>query len=154
MKIELVPIAYVKNSRTEISDDFWGSITSEITLTDDFSEKALKGIEDFSHLEIVFYFDRLDNSKIEKGTRHPRGNTNWPDTGVFVQRGKNRPNKLGLTVCELIKKEGKTLFVKNLDAIDGTPVLDIKPVIKEYLPEGEIRQPAWTVELMKDYWKP
>ncbi len=154
MKINLVPIAYVKNSRTEISDDFWGSVTSEITLTDDFSEKAIKGIEDFSHLEIVFYFDRLDNSKIETGLRHPRGNTNWPETGVFAQRGKNRPNKLGLTACELINIEGKTLFVRNLDAIDGTPVLDIKPVIKEYLPKGEIKQPAWTEELMKDYWKP
>ena len=153
MKIEIVPIGYVKNSRIKATDDFWGGVVSEITLTDDFSEKALKGIDEFSHLEIIFHFDKSETSKIETGARHPRGNTSWPEAGVFAQRGKNRPNKLGLTICEFIKREGKTLFVKKLDAIDGTPVLDIKPVIREFLPHGDIRQPEWAGELMKDYWK-
>jgi tRNA (adenine37-N6)-methyltransferase len=153
--IELKPIGFIKNSRKKITDDFWGGIISEITLTSDFDESALKGIEGFSHLEIIFYFDRVENSKIKTGSGHPRNNPDWPETGIFAQRGKNRPNKLGLSLVRLIDLKGKTLSVKWLDAIDGTPVLDIKPVIREFLPEpGEnISQPDWATELMRDYWK-
>jgi tRNA (adenine37-N6)-methyltransferase len=155
MEIKLSPIAYVQNSRKEISDDYWGGVVSEIILTEDFDESALKGINEFSHLEIIYYFDKVEHGKIETGARHPRNNTQWPETGVFAQRGKNRPNQLGLSLVTLIEYKGKSLFVKGLDAIDGTPVLDIKPVIREFLPEPgeEIKQPEWTGELMKDYWK-
>ncbi len=155
MKIELTPIAYVKNTRPEITDDFWGGVISEIILTDDFDESALKGIEEFSHLEIIYYFDKIEAGKIQTGARHPRNNPDWPETGIFAQRGKSRPNQLGLSLVRLVEKKGKSLLIKWLDAIDGTPVLDIKPVIKEFLPEpGEgIKQPVWASELMKDYWK-
>ncbi len=148
-----MPIAFVKNSRTEISDDFWGEIISEIELTDEFTKDALKGIEEFSHAEILFYFDKAEKSKVNKGSRHPRGNNSFPEVGVFAQRVKDRPNHLGHTIVQIVKCEGKSLFVKGLDAIDGTPVLDIKPVIKEFLPREEVIQPAWVSELMKDYWK-
>jgi len=153
--IKLNPIAYVKNSRTEISDDYWGGIISEITLTEDYDESAFKGIEEFSHLEIIFYFDKAENDKIKTGSHHPRNNTNWPEVGIFAQRGKNRPNQLGLSLVRLIERKEKSLFVKLLDATDGTPVLDIKPVIKEFLPEPgeEIKQPDWAEELMQNYWK-
>lgn len=147
------PIAFVKNSRNEISDDFWGGIISEITLTGDFDESALKGIEEFSHLEIIFYFDRVEDDNIRKSSHHPRNNPAWPETGIFAQRGKNRPNKLGLTIVKLKKAEGKTLFVEGLDAINATPILDIKPVIKEFLPSDDIKQPEWASELMRNYWK-
>lgn len=153
MKIEFSPIAYVHNSRKEVSDDFWGDITSEIKLEDGYDEDSFKGIEDFSHLEIVFYLNEAKSENIRAGARHPRENPEWPETGIFAQRGKNRPNRIGLTIVKLLKHEGKLLFVSGLDAIDGTPVLDIKPVLREYLPEGEIRQPKWTSELMKNYWK-
>lgn len=152
MKIELSPIAFVKNSRTQIEDDNWGEVISEIILTGNFDSSALKGLQDFSHAEIIFYFDKLDDSSIVRGLRHPRNNPQWPLTGIFAQRGRNRPNKLGLTVVEIMEIKEKTLTVKGLDAIDGTPVLDIKPVLKEFLPSGEIKQPAWSRELMKTYW--
>ena len=87
---------------------------------------------------------------VHKG--HPRGNKNWPEVGIFAQRKKDRPNAMGLTVVELVKREGNTITVKYLDAIDGTPILDIKPVMKEFLPGKEIKQPEWSIELMKDYW--
>lgn len=147
------PVAFVKNSRDQISDDYWGGIISEITLTDKFSADALTGIEEFSHLEIVFYFDKVDEGKIKSGSDHPRNNKDWPSTGIFAQRGKNRPNRIGLTIVKLVKKEDRTLFVSGLDAIDGTPVLDIKPVIREFLPKEEIKQPDWAGELMQNYWK-
>lgn len=85
--------------------------------------------------------------------RHPRNNLNWPPVGIFAQRAKNRPNRLGLSVVRILKREGNVLFVEGLDAIDGTPVLDLKPVLREFLPSEEIRQPDWATELMQDYWR-
>ena len=152
MMINLSTIAYVKNIRAEIQDDHWGDVVSVIELDSAFSEEALFQIESFSHAEIVFYFHLVDENKIETGARHPRNNQSWPKVGIFAQRGKNRPNRLGVTTVKILKREGRQLFVQGLDAIDGTPVLDIKPVIKEFLPREEIRQPVWATELMKNYW--
>lgn len=152
MNIVLQPLAFVKNTRTEQSDDFWGSITSEIELAEGVPADAFNGIEDFSHLEIIFYFDKADKSKAVYKF-HPRGNKNWPEVGIFAQRKKDRPNSIGLTIAELVKREGNKIWVKHLDAIDGTPILDIKPVMNEFLPAGEIKQPQWSKELMSNYWK-
>lgn len=152
MDIIVHPVAFVKNSRDDISDDFWGTVISEIELSESVPEVAFDGIDSFSHVEIIFYFDKADKSKaVFSG--HPRGNKNWPHVGIFAQRKKDRPNSLGLTIATVVKREGRKIWVKNLDAIDGTPILDIKPVLKEFLPQQETRQPAWCTELMKDYWK-
>jgi len=149
-EIILKPIGFVKNSRKEKLDDHWSEIISEIILVDELPTESLDGIDDFSHLEIIFYFDKSD--KVFTGSEHPRENPAYPKVGIFAQRKKDRPNHLGLTVVNLIKKDGKILTVKNLDAIDGTPVLDIKPVFEEYLPKGNIEQPQWTHDLMKNYF--
>jgi tRNA-Thr(GGU) m(6)t(6)A37 methyltransferase TsaA len=152
MSIILEPVALVKNTRTDLSDDYWGSMVSEIELLPHIPDKAFNCIEEFSHLEIVFYFDKSDKTKaVFFG--HPRGNKNWPEVGIYAQRKRDRPNAIGITIVELVKREGNTIWVKYLDAIDGTPILDIKPVMKEFLPAKEIRQPQWSVELMKEYWK-
>jgi tRNA (adenine37-N6)-methyltransferase len=151
MSIVLEPVALVKNNRTDLSDDYWGSIISEIELLPNIPDKAFDGIDEFSHLEIIFHFNQSDKSKVVF-SGHPRGNKDWPHVGIFAQRKKDRPNAIGLTVVELIKREGNKIWVKYLDAIDGTPILDIKPVMKEFLPAKEIKQPQWSVELMKDYW--
>ena len=152
-QILLTPVAFVINDRNETKDDFWGGIISEIRLADHLSAEALEGIDTFSHLEIIFHFNKMDPNAIEKGKSHPRGNPAFPLTDIFAQRKKKRPNHIGLTTVKLVRKEGRSLFVEGLDADNGTPVLDIKPVIKEFLPAGEIRQPAWATELMKNYWK-
>ncbi|HVX00535.1 MAG TPA: tRNA (N6-threonylcarbamoyladenosine(37)-N6)-methyltransferase TrmO [Candidatus Babeliaceae bacterium] len=151
MEIISKPIGRVINSRKEPIDDNWSEIISEIELMEHIPEESLNGIETFSHIEIVFYFDKIDLSKISFAG-HPRGNKDYPYTGIFAQRKKERPNGIGLCIAELIKHNGKRLMVKRLDAIDGTPVIDIKPVFKEFLPSGEIKQPAWTNDLMKNYW--
>lgn len=153
MKIELFPIAYVENSRKEIEDDNWSEIISEITLEEDIITESLIGIEDFSHLEIIFYMNQVQDEKAKAQYRHPRNNTALPKLGTFAQRNKNRPNKLGLTTVELIERNGRTLKVKNLDAINGTPILDIKPVMEEFQPQSEIQQPKWTKDIMKSYWR-
>ena len=152
MEINMNPVAFVKNSRNDLSDDFWGSIISEIELVESIPATAFNGIDTFSHLEIIFYFNQTDSSTVLFNS-NPRDNKNWPEVGIFAQRKKNRPNALGLTIVELIKREGNKIWVKYLDAIDGTPVLDIKPVLKEFLPQKKIVQPAWSEELMKQYWQ-
>ncbi|MDQ0898992.1 MULTISPECIES: tRNA (N6-threonylcarbamoyladenosine(37)-N6)-methyltransferase TrmO [unclassified Paenibacillus] len=147
------PIAYIRNSREAIEDDYWGNIVSTIELTSEFSEESVQGIEDFSHLEVIFYFNQVQDDHIQFDARHPRNNIEYPKVGIFAQRGKNRPNKLGLTTVEVLKREGKIIYIKGLDAINGTPVLDLKPVMKEFAPKGEIKQPDWVSDLMKEYWE-
>jgi tRNA (Thr-GGU) A37 N-methylase len=86
------------------------------------------------------------------GARHPRGRTDWPLVGIFAQRGKARPNRIGVTTCELVGVDGRRVLVRGLDAIDGTPVLDLKPYMAEFAPRSAVREPAWAHELMRDYW--
>jgi len=160
MEIRLTPIATVKNTRAAPGDDFWGGTVSEIELMEGVPEEALEGIELFSHLEIIYYFDRVGEGKGDRVgdgkivySRRPRGNPEYPLMGIFAQRNKDRPNSIGLTTVELLEHAGRVIKVRYLDAIDGTPVLDIKPVFREFLPKGEVRQAGWVEDLMKDYWK-
>ncbi len=151
MRVTVEPIGYVSSSRAAAEDDRWDAETSTIKLVPEYGSESLQGLADFSHLEVLYHFHKVDASAVVKGARHPRGNLAWPLTGVFAQRGRNRPNRLGTTLCRLVRIEGTVLHVAGLDAIDGTPVLDLKPVMKEFLPRGLLLQPAWSHELMKDY---
>ena len=128
-------------------------MNSRIELTDAFGPEAFDGIEEFSHAEIVFVFDRARESAVTSGARHPRGNPVWPRVSIFAQRGSRRPNLLGATIVRIIARNGRTLEVEGLDAVDGTPVVDIKPVMSEFLPRGDVRQPRWSTELMRHYWR-
>ena len=146
------PIGYVSAPRPHAEDDFWGGEEASITLTATFTAEALAGLADFSHIEVLFLFHEVEASRIVSGARHPRNNKAWPAVGIFAQRGKNRPNRIGSTICRLVRVDSTTLHVTEFDAIDGTPVLDIKPVMAEFLPREPIRQPAWSTELMRQYW--
>ena len=147
-------IGRVHNARPTPEDDDWGQVESTIRLdADRFGPEVLAGLADFSHLDIVFVFDRVDEAAITLGARHPRGRVDWPLVGIFAQRAKARPNRIGVTTCELISIEGLTITVRGLDAIDGTPVLDIKPHMREFQPRSPVAQPDWVSELMAAYWK-
>lgn len=151
--IHLRPVGTVRAPRTEVLDDNWGGTVSTIELDpDQFSHDAIAGLEEFSHLEIVFFMDRVPPERIQTGARHPRGNPDWPEVGIFAQRTKWRPNRIGVSRCRLVACEGLRLTVEGLDAIDGTPVLDVKPWFEEFGPRGEVRQPAWSHELMREYY--
>jgi tRNA-Thr(GGU) m(6)t(6)A37 methyltransferase TsaA len=152
VKIEVAPIGFVTSDRLSPEDDYWGGKESRITLVSAFSADALEGLTTFSHVQVIYYFHQVDAAKIETGARHPRNNPAWPSVGIFAQRAKNRPNRLGTTICRLLGVDGTTVRVTGLDAIDGTPVLDIKPVMREFLPADATRQPAWSHELMGNYW--
>ena len=152
MSLGITAIAKVRSTRANAVDDDWDRETAVIELEPHFGPEALFGLADFSHAEIIFVFDQVPETKIETGARHPRNREDWPLVGIFAQRGKGRPNRIGVTVCRLLSVDGLTLKVRGLDAIDGTPVLDIKPVMTGFLPRGEIREPGWSKELMAGYW--
>jgi tRNA (adenine37-N6)-methyltransferase len=101
---------------------------------------------------VVYVFDRVAADNIEVGARRPRGNPDWPQVGIFAQRAKNRPIRLGVTTWTLLSVDGREIAVRGLDAIDGTPVIDIKPYLNEFGPRGQVPQPEWATELMKRYW--
>lgn len=152
--ISFTPIGIVRSSRFNALDDHWNLEMGHIELdASQFTADALIGLEEFSHVEVIFFMHQVPPSEIVLGARHPRSRMDWPKVGIFSQRGKMRPNRLGLTCCRLVKIQGLMLEVEGLDAIDGTPVLDIKPYFQEFGPKGSLRQPGWTRELMRAYWE-
>ncbi len=151
--VTMQPIGAVRGGRTTPIDDDWGSSTCRIELDPAVVDaEATLGLEDFSHVEVLFVFDGVEPDAVCTGSRHPRGRTDWPLTGILAQRAKDRPNRIGSTVCELVTASGLTIEVLGLDAIDGTPVLDVKPYMTGFAPRREVSEPTWATELMAEYW--
>ncbi len=152
--INLTPVGIVHSSRIQPEDDNWDSERTFIELDPTrFRADALTGLADFSHVEVVFYMNQVDANKIEYSARHPRNRRDWPEVGIFAQRGKNRPNQIGTTICRILRVAGLRLELEGLDAVEGTPVLDIKPWVVEFGPRGAVFQPGWISELMREYWR-
>jgi tRNA-Thr(GGU) m(6)t(6)A37 methyltransferase TsaA len=149
----LRPIGIVRGGRADAVDDDWGAVVATIVLDgEQFRPDALAGLDAFSHVDVVFRFHLVEPATITTTARHPRGNAEWPEVGIFAQRAKARPNRLGVTTCELVGVDGLHIRVRGLDAIDGTPVLDLKPYMEEFGPRGPVREPQWARELMRGYW--
>ena len=147
------PIGHVTSTSSAAIDDDWDAVTATITLdADRFPTESLWGLDTFSHIDVVYLFDQVDPTKVVTGARHPRGNPDWPLVGIFAQRAKMRPNLIGVSTCRLLAVSGLTISVHGLDALDGTPVIDIKPYMVEFGPRGDVYQPAWSHELMAGYW--
>ncbi len=146
-------IGHVRGGRVEAVDDDWGSVEATIELDDErFTPDVVAGLEAFSHVDVVYVFDQLDEGAVNLGARHPRGNPAWPLVGILAQRARARPNRIGVSTCELVGVDGLRVGVRGLDAIDGTPVLDLKPYIAEFAPRVPTRQPEWATALMAEYW--
>lgn len=149
----LTPIGHVRGGRSEEIDDDWGAVVSTIALDpNQFDPDAIAGLDAFSHVEVVFVFHLVDDDAVTAGARHPRGRADWPRVGIFAQRARMRPNRLGVTVCELQAVNGLDLTVRGLDAMDGSPVVDLKPYMREFAPRTPTVQPPWSTELMSSYW--
>ena len=151
--VVLRPIGTVRGGRSEPTDDSWDAETCTIELhRDRFGPDSLAGLGDFSHVEVVYLFDGVEEADVVVGARRPRGREDWPLVGIFAQRGRVRPNRLGVTVCRLLSVEGLEVTVQGLDAIDRTPVLDLKPYLRGFAPRGVVTEPAWATEIMAAYW--
>jgi tRNA (adenine37-N6)-methyltransferase len=149
--IVATPIGVVRGGRREIFEDHWGPVISQLILDPAMvDDDATLGLAGFSHIEVIFHFHR--EHRVRRGAAHPRGNPAWPRVGVLAGHSPVRPNHLGVSRCTLLAVSGLELTVRGLDAIDGTPVLDIKPFATGFEPRTSIREPAWMRELMTDYY--
>lgn len=147
------PIGTVSSPRQQPIDDDWDSIISIVDLASSFGPDSVRGLADFSHIEVVFLFHAVEPEAVCRGARHPRGSLAWPEVGIFAQRAKDRPNRIGVSICELLAIDGTSLHVRGLDAMAGSPVLDVKPYIAEFAPRTPVHQPVWSSELMQSYWR-
>jgi tRNA (adenine37-N6)-methyltransferase len=150
--LTLEPVGVVVGGRDEAVDDDWGAVESVIRLDGQrFGADAVAGLDAFSHLCVVFQFHLVREADVVTGARRPRGNPAWPEVGMFAQRAKMRPNRLGVSNCALRAVEGLDLLVRGLDAVAGSPILDVKPFMREFEP-AQSRQPEWATELMAGYY--
>lgn len=150
MEIIMKPIGVVRNEVTDRKDVSWGNDISAIILDRQFAS-GLEGLEDFSHAIILFYLDQAKFDQEKHLRRRPQNREDMPFVGIFSQRGKDRPNQIGTTAVEIVSVSRDTLIVKGLDAVDGTPVLDIKPYYPAY-DQKEASVPAWVDRLMERYF--
>ena len=150
---DITPIGWVRGGRVEAVDDDWANIEAKIELDlSQFDSSSLAGLDGFSHLDVIYLFHQVNTAAIESGARRPRGNPDWPEVGIFAQRARMRTNRLGVTNSEIVSVESDGVRVRGLDAIDGTPVIDLKPYMTDFAPRTEGRQPDWAIEIMAEYW--
>ena len=142
MEINLKPIGFVRNAVTESHREDWQSVTSEIIVNENLTE-ALSGISAFSHIIVIFWMHQISPKERTIRKVHPRKDQNLPLTGVFATRSPARPNPIGVATVKLVEQQGNTLKVTGLDAVDGTPVLDIKPHIPGSDSPAAAKTPEW-----------
>ena len=146
------PIGTVKCSVNEMSQGHWATVDSEIHLEQQYAP-GLQGLEGFSHVLVLFFLDRAQGFDIRKQLlRRPRGMEDMAEVGVFAQRTKYRPNPIGVTAVELRGIHGNIVEVRGLDALDGTPVLDIKPYMPPFDRIDEVAMPPWVGHMMEGYF--
>ena len=146
-KICLEPVGFVKTEAVgkEVRDK---NVVSQLIFSEELTE-ALEGVEEFSHLFVLFWLHRMSNKDKRVMKVHPRGRSDMPLLGIFATRTPHRPNPIGLTRVKLLRVEGNVITVQGLDAYDGTPVLDIKP-FDSWDTTDDFKVPAWWTKLAKE----
>ncbi len=149
--MEVQAIGIIHSPVKAVEDERWGDVISEIHLDDAYAP-GLQGIESWSHVMVVYYMHEAPFDLERDLVRRPRDRDDMPEVGIFARRSPNRPNGIGVTAVEVVKLEGHVLTVRRLDAIDGTPVLDLKPYAPVYDSVYEPLIPVWFIRLMQDYY--
>lgn len=144
-------IGHVISPVREQTDEHWGNIESRIVLFPAY-QAGLQGMNAFSHAWIVTYLHEARFDASRHLIRRPRGLTDMPEVGIFAQRAKDRPNPLGITAVSIVGVQSGVLLVRGLDAIDGTPVIDVKPYYPAYDRVKNATVPEWVDRLMKGYF--
>jgi tRNA-Thr(GGU) m(6)t(6)A37 methyltransferase TsaA len=148
------PIGVVHNDIDKMSTGHWAEAESQIEINPDLAP-GLQGLADFSHVVVVFHLDRIPPfDKAKQLLRQPRGMEHLPPVGVFAQRTKFRPNPIGVTPVRLVAIKGNVLTVRGLDAMDGTPVLDVKPYIPDFdgVEAAKVKLADWVPDMLKGYF--
>lgn len=149
--MNLTEIGFIRCPVLEGRDHDWASIVSEIHLKAEFVP-GLQGIEEFSHIVVLYFMHSAGFDPDKDLVRQPRGRADMPSVGIFAQRAQHRPTPIGVSTVELIGVESGVLEVRGLDAIDGTPVLDVKPYFPIFDRAGNATVPEWVDQLMGDYF--
>jgi tRNA (adenine37-N6)-methyltransferase len=149
--ITFKPIGVVSSPLMEQTDENWGKIVSRILLKPEYAG-GLSGLEEFSHAVIVTYLHQARYDREKHLQRRPMGLEDMPHVGIFSQRAKDRPNPIGVTTVRIIAVGEDFLEVQGLDAIDGTPVVDIKPYFPHFDRIDSPTVPEWVSRLMKNYF--
>ncbi len=150
-EIILIPIGFVSSSVNEQIDKNWNRTKARIVLKPEFAG-GLSGLEDFSHAWIVTYLHQAKYDRDKHLTRRPRGLEDMPEVGIFSQRAKDRPNPVGISAVEILKVGNDFLDVRGLDAINGTPVLDVKPYFPHFDRVAKCKTPDWVNRIMENYF--
>lgn len=145
-QIALQPIGVVRNEVKEYKRSGWGEVTSEVVLDEELAE-SLEGLEQFSHIIVVFWMHKAPAGMKHPVKVHPRGRADLPLVGLFATRAPFRPNSLGVSVVKLAGIERNVLTVVGLDAMDGTPVIDIKPFMPPLDNPAGVRMPDWVSKI-------
>jgi len=143
-------IGSVKSPVTEAVDMNWGEVISEIVLEPEYAP-GLLGLEDFSHLMVLTFLHEAEYNPEKHLRRHPQERQDMPLLGIFAQRARHRPNRIGVTAVEIVEVTDNSVKVRALDAIDGTPVIDIKPYVPVY-DKKDASIPEWMEKMMKGYF--
>lgn len=149
-QIVMQPIGLVHNAVEGKKHTDWGKDVSVIRLKEEY-KGGLLGMENFSHAIILFYLDKAKFIPEKHLQRHPQNRDDMPKVGIFSQRTKDRPNTIGMTSVAILSVDETSLTVQGLDAIDGTPVLDIKPYYPVY-DKKDASVPEWVDRLMEHYF--
>ena len=151
-EVTLEVIGTVRNGRDVAADKGWGDLLSTIEMAPAFAA-GLEGLEAFTHVIVLFHMHLDPDREPKVLTRRPRGRADMPRLGVFAQRARMRPNPVGITACEIVRVEPGRLVVRGLDALDGTPVLDLKPYVPAFDCRDDARVPEWMDRLMRGYFR-
>ena len=136
-------VGVVRNRVREPRVSGWKDVRSDIILRDDLAS-ALDLLDGFSHVIVVFHFDRvLEDAEVAPRVRV--GGEEGPEVGVFASRQARRPNPIGVSVAEVVHRRQNVLRVRGLDALNGTPVLDLKPYLPPYDAVAGARLPPWAL---------
>jgi len=143
--MSLKAIGIIRNEVRQPIRHGWGEIVSDIVVNSDLTE-ALDGLDGFSHIIVLYWMHQLPSGRELPLKVHPMGKPELPLVGRFATRSPSRPNPVGQATVRLLERRGNILKVKGLDAIDGTPVIDIKPYLPGYDSATDAKAPPWTTE--------
>lgn len=139
-------IGIVRNGITQVPrprpQPGWREVVSDIVINPSLTE-TLDGLEEYSHIIVLFWLHQVAATGELPTKRHPMGKPELPLVGTLAWRSPTRPNPIGKTTARLLQRQGNILRVEGLDALDGTPVIDIKPYIPEWDSVANAKVPQW-----------
>lgn len=142
--IKIKPLGRAKNYVDKPTLPGWKDVVTEILIDKKYAE-GLDGIEDYSHIIVVYWMDKEEECHL---IHHPQGREDVPFVGIFACRCPQRPNRIAISTVKLLSRDSNSLKVKGLDIVNGTPIIDIKPYTPQYDMVKQAKIPDWVNRLV------